>query len=520
MILEFGIQCGDVGAQLKARHGSASDKLQLQDMNLYKAKWIFLWILVILGTSCRSTDLEDAVDSGLPITKEKWSLGSSSSVSASQQTVMDLLLLPEEAVQLIQRGFEKNPDVAGAQARLEQAFALWKQSRWSLMPSVDLQYSLARTKQNFIGLPIPGAQNEVLSTQFQSNGLGLFANWELDLWGRMRAVKASDRAGLKAAEYDWQFYLLSLSSQIAKAWADAVIDERQWRLAEERATQLERVVERVKDRYGNGLETSRGLDTTTFDWLNAQQEATQRRQRVETSRRILEALVGNFPHGAESLLGTLPVFDTGVPSGLPSELLERRPDLLAASAKVEASRQRLQATERELFPRISLTGSLGTSSPELQEVLSPDYSIWQLAGNVTQPLFSRGLIRGRIALRKAAAKEELAKYQSLILSAFKEVSVALQADVLLREQLGQSDKMLVIAKRDQNQAEQDFSRGLTGLHQVVQSRQKRLTQEIQSYEMKRQVFQNRVDLLMALGGGWESPVLETVSSLPKKDLLN
>ena len=136
------------------------------------------------------------------------------------------------------------------------------------------------------------------------------------------------------------------------------------------------------------------------------QEATQRRQRVETSRRILQALVGDFPTGAESLLGALPVYDTGVPSGLPSELLERRPDLLAASAKVEGSRQRLRATERELFPRISLTGSLGSSSPELQEVLSPDYSIWQLAGNATQPLFSRGLIRGRIAWRKAAPQEE------------------------------------------------------------------------------------------------------------------
>ena len=489
-------------------------------MNVDCSKRIFLWSLLVLGTSCRSTHLEDVADPGLAITEEKWSLGNPSSVSVSQQTVMDLLLLPEEALELIQRGLAKNPDAAVAQARLEQAFALWKQSRWSLMPSVDLRYSQARTKQNFIGLPIPGAENQVLSTQFQSYGLGLFANWELDLWGRLRAVKASDRAGLKAAEYDWQFYLLSLSSQIVKAWADAVIDERQWHLAEERSLQIERVVGRVKDRYANGLETSRGLDTTTLDWLNALQEATQRRQRVETSRRILQALVGDFPTGAESLLGALPVYDTGVPSGLPSELLKRRPDILAASAKVEGSRQRLRATERELFPRISLTGSLGSSSPELQEVLSPDYSIWHLAGNATQSLFSRGLIRGRIAWRKAAAQEELAKYQSLILSAFKEVAVALQADVLLREQLGQSDKMLVIAKRDQNQAEQDFAKGLAGLYQVVQSRQKRLTQEIQSYEMKRQVFQNRVDLLMALGGGWESPILETVSSLPEKDLLH
>ena len=473
---------------------------------------------MFVGTSCRSTHLEEAVDPSLPLAEEKWNLGSLS--SASQQTVMDLLLLPKEAVDLIQQGLEKNPNVAGAQARLEQAFALWKQSRWSLMPSVDLQYSQARTKQNFIGLPIPGADNKVLSTQFQSSGLGFFANWELDLWGRIRAVKASDRAGLKAAEYDWQFYLMSLSSQIAKAWADAVTDEHQWRLAEERAMQIERVVGRVKDRYANGLETSSGLDTTMLDWLNAQQEATQRRQHVETSRRILQALVGDFPSGKELLPGALPIYDTGIPSGLQSELLERRPDLLAASAKVEGSRQRLQATERELFPRISLTGSLGTSSPELQEVLSPNYSVWQLAGNATQPLFSRGLIRGRIAWRKAAAQEEIAKYQSLVLSAFKEVEVALQADVLLREQLGRSDKMLRIAKRDQNQAEQDFSKGLAGLHQVVQSRQKRLTHEIQCYEMKLQVFQNRVDLLMALGGGWEKPILETVSSLTEKDLLN
>ena len=207
-------------------------------MTVSCSKWIFLWTLLVLGTSCRSTHLEDGVDPTLASTEEEWSLGNPSSVAASQQTVMDLLLLPEEAVDLIQRGLAKNPDVAGAQARLEQAFALWKQSRWSLMPSVDLQYSQARTKQNFIGLPIPGAENQVLSTQFQSNGLGLFANWELDLWGRLRAVKASDRAGLKAAEYDWQFYLLSLSSQIAKAWADAVIDERQSRYAEERAMHI------------------------------------------------------------------------------------------------------------------------------------------------------------------------------------------------------------------------------------------------------------------------------------------
>ena len=111
--------------------------------------------------------------------------------------------------------------------------------------------------------------------------------------GPLARGEGKDRAGLKAAEYDWQFYLLSLSSQIVKAWADAVIDERQWHLAEERSLQIEGGWTGQRP-VANGLETSRGPRHN--DARLAQCFATQRRQRVETSRRILQALVGDFPN--------------------------------------------------------------------------------------------------------------------------------------------------------------------------------------------------------------------------------
>jgi len=461
------------------------------------------FLILLAGLSgCKSTSIDPKELPPVEVASN-WSLeGSDLPVDSLGKTLPDELF-PEPLRLLIEQGLSKSPNVDVAQARLDRAFAQWRESKSGFLPQAELSLNQATTKQNFIGLPIPGSEQDVLSTQFRSSGLGLSTKWELDLWGRIRAIKQRDREAYTAAQKDWEYYLMSLAAQIAKAWADAITDVAQWQLAKQTAEHYALVVSRVKDRYSQGLESLVDLDQMQTDWLAARREVSERRRQYEVSKRILQTLVGEFPDGTWEPVGQLPDNLAPIPAGLPSALLNRRPDLLAAQARVEQALYSLRASSKELLPRLSLTGAAGTSSPALQEVVDSQFGVWSLAGNLTQPILDRGRIRGGIAKAKANHQEVLASYHARMLEAFREVEIALQADVWLREQVIQSHEMLTITKRNDQQAQSKFAKGLWRMRQVVQARQRLLADQMKLNETRRMIFQNRIDLLVALGGGWK-----------------
>jgi len=411
----------------------------------------------------------------------------------------------EELDALMDATFRQSPDLVSMGARLRRAVANARIAGADLMPAIGAGFGASETKQNFIGLPIPGSGGNVLTTRFKSYGLNLNASWEVDLWGRLRAGKKAASHELKAAEQDYAYYHMSLAAQVAKAWAQVVIAQTQWKLAVETSEIFVTTSELVKNRYLNGIKPSLELRLALNSTESARALVQQRREQLEIATRMLQILVGEYPDGQFQSEVDLPFPNAQVPAGLPSELLKRRPDLQAAEWRLKAADKRLYAARKAFYPRLSLTGSAGTSTAAMGDLLNSDFTVWSLASNVAQPLFQGGRLLAGIDMSKAGIQEALADYHSSLLRAFGEVETGLQSDHWLRKRHASLQLAVEQSEAALRLAEDRYQQGVADIFAVLESQRRYLNDRTQLIEVRRLLYVNRVDLLLALGGGFEAP---------------
>ena len=192
---------------------------------------------------------------------------------------------------------------------------------------------------------------------------------------------------------------------------------------------------------------------------------------VRSAIRQLELLVGRYPAGVLQPGSRLPTVQGSVPAGLPAELIGRRPDLAAAERRLAASGARVQEARRALYPRISLTASGGRSSSELADLLDGDFSVWNLVGNITQPLFQGGRLRAGIDLSEANDDRAVIAYAQTALRAFAEVESGLAAEGLLAEQVAALPTASAVSTAARIVAAQRYAKGLTDLLTMLRSDQ-------------------------------------------------
>jgi outer membrane protein, multidrug efflux system len=185
-------------------------------------------------------------------------------------------------------------------------------------------------------------------------------------------------------------------------------------------------------------------------------------------------------------------------------LLERRPDLIAAERRLEASDARWAQARASLYPRISLTASGGTRTRELADLVSSDFSVWTLAANLAQPIFEGGRLRAGVDLAKARSGEAAAQYSGAVLRAFMEVESALRAEQLLAEREGHLEKATREAQAALRLARQRYASGLEDFVTVLEAQRRVLEAEGQLISVRRLRLDTRVDLHLALGGGFGS----------------
>jgi NodT family efflux transporter outer membrane factor (OMF) lipoprotein len=229
---------------------------------------------------------------------------------------------------------------------------------------------------------------------------------------------------------------------------------------------------------------------------------SQRRQQLDAAVRQIEVLLGRYASGDLEGPATLPDTPTVIPGGLPADLVSRRPDLVAAERRIAATSQRLQVARAELYPRISLTSATGTASGALSDLVNGDFGIWSLLGNVVQPLFQGGRIRAGIDRAEARAAEELAIYANTALLAFSEVETALAADSLLADRAGFLATSAEQSRAAENIADDRYRAGLGDYITVLESQRLALQAEGDLITARQLRLENRVDLYLALGGGF------------------
>jgi outer membrane protein TolC len=230
---------------------------------------------------------------------------------------------------------------------------------------------------------------------------------------------------------------------------------------------------------------------------------------LERVQRQLEALLGEYPSGLLEGAGDLPGVPSPPPVGIPAQLIGRRPDLIAAERRLAAADSRLSASRAALYPRISLTASGGTVSEELGDLLSAERVVWTILGNLVQPIFQGGRLLAQVDARAGRKAEAIATFAQQALGAFSEVEQALAVDSLLatREEAlrrsAQNAEVAVVI------AQNRYAQGIENLIVVLESQRRALDARSAWLAVRRERLENRIDLHLALGGGFNVPASAT-----------
>jgi len=412
----------------------------------------------------------------------------------------------------IDRALEYNSDMLVAAARVDQAAAQARIAGADLKPQVSAGLSGLRAKRNFVGFPIPGGEDRVLSTISSNFGVSVDLSWEIDLWGRLSAQAREGIAAFQASQADYEGMRLSIAGQTAKAWFAVAEAQVQLDLAERTVASLTRSAGQVRARFERGIRPPLDLRLALAQLYAAQASVQARKRQLDFASRQMEVLLGLYPGRnlvfPEQLIAT----PAEIPAGLPAELVSRRPDLVAAERRLTASQQRLKGARASLYPRLSLTASGGTSSAGLADLVDGNFSVWSLAGNLIAPLFQGGRLRAGVDLAAAGIDENVASYVGSALRAYSEVESTLATEAFLSERVAALEQATTQSRAAQELALERYRNGLEVFITVLDSQRRTFEAESAWIAGRRERLDNRVDLYLALGGGFNpEPIYEPVT---------
>jgi len=414
----------------------------------------------------------------------------------------------------IDRALEYNTDMLVAAARVDQAAAQARIAGADLKPQMSAGLSGLRTKRNFVGFPIPGSEDGVLTTLSSNYGVSVDLSWEIDLWGRLSAQAREGIAAFQASQADYEGMRLSIAGQTAKAWFAVAEARVQLDLAERTVATLTRSTGQVRDRFERGIRPPLDLRLALAQLYAAQAAVPARERQLDFASRQMEVLLGLYPGRSSVFPEELIATPAEIPAGLPAELVARRPDLVAAERRLMASQQRLKGARASLYPRLSLTASGGTSSAGLADLVDGNFSVWSLAGNLIAPLFQGGRLRAGIDFAEAGVDADVASYVGSALRAYSEVESTLATEEFLSLRVSALEQATIQSRAAETLALDRYRNGLEGFITVLDSQRRTFDAESAWIAGRRERLDNRVDLYLALGGGFDpEPIYEPATDI-------
>ena len=411
------------------------------------------------------------------------------------------LIHDDELAKLIQEAQANNYDVRIAAARVLQARAQWVGTRAGQFPAVNGTASLTNMNmaQNGSG-PVP----EGVSTESHWTDLTFSLGWEIDLWGRLRNASAAARAELFASEEARRTVMATLVSDVADAYfllrdldQELVITRRDMALRE---ASLELVQLRVENGY------SSEIDRLEAEVLvkSAQTELTNLELQVDQTENQISELVGRNPgtitRGRSILEQELPA---RLPAGLPSSLLEQRPDVREAEDQLAASHALVAVARAAYFPTLALTSTTGFESGALRHLFEIPNGTWLFAPAASLPIFSAGRVRAGVRSAQASREQALLSYQQTVQRAFREVADGLVGARKLSELRTQQESLVDSLQQSVEIADQRYRGGVASYLEFIESERQLLDAELQLVQVRRQEITNVVTIYRALGGGWQ-----------------
>jgi NodT family efflux transporter outer membrane factor (OMF) lipoprotein len=339
-------------------------------------------------------------------------------------------------------------------ASVDGARALANQAASSLSP--QLGASLGNTSG--------GALEGSGSNNFNA---GLQASWEADLWGRIRSGNLAAKQNVVAAEAEYKFAQYSLAAGVAKTYFVAIEANKQLEIAQRSVDTVVETNRIVQLQFNNGLANQQNISLAKADLASAQDSLVSSKAGQRDATRSLELLLGRYPGAELSVVQSLPSLPAALPTGIPSQLLERRPDVVAAERKVAAAYNRVDAAKAAKLPNLSLSGSLGGTSNSLSNILNPTNLAWQAIGSLVAPIIDGGRLDAQVEAATADQEAAVAGYAQVALNAFADVEKALDQGSVLRDRMAALTTVLVESEKALEIANLQFDEGEISLLDVL-----------------------------------------------------
>ena len=435
----------------------------------------------------RVEDAKVATAVNLPDLPSQWA---SMQQSVGEVKVSWLEKLNDPAlVLLVAESQNNNQNLQAMAASVDGARALASQAASSLSPQ------LGASVGNTSGGTVEGSG----SNNFN---VGLQASWEADFWGRIRSGNLAAKQNVVAAEAEYTFAQYSLAANVAKAYFVAIEANKQLEIAQNSVATVVETNRIVQLQFENGLANLQNISLAKADLASAQDSLVSSKAGQRDATRSLELLLGRYPSAELGVEQSLPSLPAVLPAGIPSELLERRPDLVAAERKVAAAFNRLDAAKAAKLPNLSLSGSLGGTSNSLSNILNPANLAWQAIGSLVAPIIDGGRLDAQIEAATADQKAAVAGYAQAALNAFADVEKALDQGSVLRKRVAALTTVLVESEKALKIANLQFDEGEISLLDVLILQQRVFSARSKLLSINRASLTQFVNLNLALGGSW------------------
>ena len=392
-----------------------------------------------------------------------------------------------------------NQNVRLAEAQFRQAQAVAAQSRAALFPTLDANASITRSRS-----PTGLIGGTTAGRIINNRSVGLSSSWELDLWGGLRRALESSAAGAQASAADLAAARLSAQAELASDYFQLRVLDAQKQLLDDTATAFDKSLELTRNRYTAGVAAKVDLVQAETQLKSTQAQAIDTGVQRAQLEHAIAILIGKPP--SEFSLAAVPLAVTmpRVPLGLPSELLERRPDVAAAERRAAAANARIGAAKAAYFPSLTLSGNTGFRSAAATDLFTASSRFWSIGPALAQSIFDAGLRRAQTEQAIAAYDATVAEYRQAVLAGFQEVEDNLAALRILGEEAEVQEGAVRAARESVLLTTNQYKAGIVSYINVVTVQTTQLNNERTAVGILGRRLVAAVTLVKALGGGWST----------------
>lgn len=401
--------------------------------------------------------------------------------------------------ELIRTALADNLDVRIAAARVEEFYGALGSTRAGLFPQVGAEAAVGTART-----PPTNASDSVR--------VDAFASWELDVFGRLRRLTEASRADLLASEEGRRFAVLTLVSAVASTYITLRTVDAQLDIARRTVKSREGALKIFEARFRRGATGEIPLAQSRAEYAIALSTIPPLEQTQAQIENALSVLIGRNPGPVARGKPLEALVLPGVPEGLPSEILERRPDIRQAELNLISANARIGAAKALYYPNISLTGLFGTASNSLDNLFTKPAELYSYGAGIVGPIFTGGGVAGQVRVAEARQQQILLAYQSTIRNAFLEVEDALIAGQKSRESLAAQEQRVAAMRDYARLANLRYDNGYSDYLEVLDAERGLFSAELDYTSAKSDTYFALVDLYKTMGGGW---VIEAAAAAPQ-----